>query len=142
MVRDIDRQRGPRHRGVSLKFAHLNMRHSSVCLHLLVEYIRRQPCDILLLQDTCDDLRSLHGQIPGYSLFLPSRRGGGFGETLPLVAVLVRSSLRARPIDFSNQRMCGVFLDTPQGPIACISAYIHHHRGLGLEALSAMVTAV
>ena len=142
MVRDIDRQRGPRHRGVSLKFAHLNMRHSSVCLHLLVEYIRRQPCDILLLQDTCDDLRSLHGQIPGYSLYLPSRRGGGFGETLPLVAVLVRSSLRARPIDFSNQRMCGVFLDTPQGPIACISAYIHHHRGLGLEALSAMVTAV
>ena len=54
----------------------------------------------------------------------------------------MRSSLRARPIDFNNQRMCGVFLDTPQGPIACISAYIHHHRGLGLEALSAMVTAV
>ena len=142
MVIETDQRRGPRQRGASLTFAHLNMRHSSVCFHLLVEFLRQQPCDILLLQDTCDTLRTLHGRIPGYTLFLPSRRGGGFAETLPLVAVLVRSSLRAKPIDFSNQRMCGVFVATPQGPIACISAYIHHHRGLGLEALSAMLTSV
>ena len=142
MVIDTDRRRGPHQRGASLTFAHLNMRHSSVCFHLLVEFLRQQPCDILLLQDTCDALRTLHGGIPGYTLFLPSRRGGGFAEAFPLVAVLVRSSLRAHPIEFSNQRMCGVFVSTPRGPIACISAYIHHHRGLGLEALSAMMTTV
>ena len=38
-----------------------------------------------------------------------------------LVAVLVKTPLRARPIAFSNQRMCGVFIDTPKGEIAFIT---------------------
>lgn len=126
----------------SLTFLQLNMRKSSVCKVLLTEFLRHNPYDVLLLQDTCDDLKTRFGGISGYSLFLPSRRGGGCGDEGPLVAVLVRSSLRARPIAFGNQRMCGVFLSTPQGLIACISAYIHHRHGLGLEALSAMLTLV
>ena len=117
------------------------MRHSSVCKHLLIEFLSRQPVDILLLQDTSDDLRTQFGGIRGYSLFLPSRRGGGCDAVTPLVAVLVREPLRARPISFGNQRMCGVFLSTPRGAIACISAYIHHRDGAGLGALSAMLTA-
>ena len=126
----------------SLTFLHLNMRHSTVCKSLLIEFLRVQQYDILLLQDTCDDLRTQYGGIIGYSLFLPSRRGGGCADDCPLVAVLVKTTLQARPIAFSNQRMCGVYLNTPKGIIACISAYIHHHRGLGLEALSAMLMTV
>ena len=126
----------------ALSFMHLNMRHSSICGHLLIEYLRHHSVDVLMLQDTCDSLRTSFGGIAGYSLFLPSRRGGGCDTAGPLVAVLVRSSLCARPIDFSNQRMCGVMLSTPRGEMAFISAYIHYHQGLGLEALSAMLTVV
>ena len=126
----------------TLSFLHLNMRNSSICGHLLVEFLRRQPVDVLMLQDTCDSLRTRFGGIAGYSLFLPSRHGGGCSDAGTLVAVLVKTPLRARPIAFSNQRMCGVFVDTPKGEIAFISAYIHYRQGRGLEALSAMVTEV
>ena len=126
----------------TLSFMHLNMRNSSICGYLLEEFLRRQSVDVLMLQDTCDSLRTRFGGIVGYSLFLPSRRGGGCDGVGPLVAVLVKTPLRARPIAFSNQRVCGVFVDTPKGEIAFISAYIHYRQGMGLEALSAMVTAV
>ena len=126
----------------TLSFLHLNMRNSSICGHLLVEFLRRQPVDVLMLQDTCDSLRTRFGGIAGYSLFLPSRHGGGCSDAGTLVGVLVKTPLRARPIAFSNQRMCGVFVDTPKGEIAFISAYIHYRQGRGLEALSAMVTEV
>ena len=97
-----------------------------------MEFLRQQPVDVLMLQDTCDSLRTRFGGIVGYSLFLPSRRGGVCGDAGPLVAVLVKTSLRARPIAFSNQRMCGVFVDTPKGEIAFISAYIYYRQGRGL----------
>ena len=119
------------------------MQHSGVCRDLVVSFLRHHPCDVLLLQDTPDSLRSRFGGLPGYSLFLPSGRGGAdVPSGPPLVGVLVKSSLRARPIAFSNPRMCGVFLSIPLGLVACVSAYIHYQRGLGLEALSAMVSAV
>ena len=38
--------------------------------------------------------------------------------------------------------MCGVFLSTPLGLVAFISAYIHYQWALGIEALSAMISAV
>ena len=38
--------------------------------------------------------------------------------------------------------MFGVFLSTPLGLVAFISAYIHYQQGLGIEALSAMISAV
>ena len=126
-----------------LEIFQLNMQHSGVCRDLVVSFLRHHPCDVLLLQDTVDSLRSRFGGLPGYSLFLPSGRGGAdVPSGPPLVGVLVKSSLRARPIAFSNPRMCGVFLSTPLGLVACVSAYIHYQRGLGLEALSAMVYAV
>ena len=121
---------------------HLNMRNSSICGHLLVEFLQQQSVDVLMLQDTCDSLRTRFGGIVGYSLFLPSPCGGGRDSAGPLVAVLVKMPLRARPIAFSNQRMCGILVDTPEGEIAFISAYIHYRHGMGLEALSAMVTTV
>ena len=142
MMIDGSRFRLPPRGMRTLSFLHLNMRHSSICGHLLIEYLRHHSVDVLMLQDTCDSLRSSFGSLAGYSLFLPSRRGGGCDSAGPLVAVLVRSSLHARSIDFSNQRLCGVILSTPRGEMAFISAYIHYRQGLGLEALSAMLTAV
>ena len=91
-----------------------------------MEFLRWQPADVLMLQDTCDSLRTQFGGIIGYSLFLPSRRGGVCGDAGPLIAVLVKTPLRARPIAFSNQRTCGVFVDTPKGEIGLISTYIHY----------------
>ena len=38
--------------------------------------------------------------------------------------------------------MCGIFLSTRFGLVACISAYIHYRHGLGLEALSSMLSCV
>ena len=126
----------------TLSFLHLNMRTSSICGNLLVEFLRGQPVDVLMLQDTWDSLRTRFGGIAGYSLFLPSQRGGVCGDAGTLVAVLIKTPLRARLIAFSNQRMCGALVDTPKGEIAFISAYIHYRQGRGLEALSAMVTEV
>ena len=126
-----------------LEILQLNMQHSGVCRDLVVSFLRHHPCDVLLLQDTPDALRSRFGGLPGYSLFLPSSHGGAdVSSGHPLVVVLVRSSLRARPISFSNPRMCGVLLSTPLGLVACISAYIHYQRGIGIEALSAMISIV
>ena len=127
----------------NLEIFQLNMQHSGFCRDLVVSFLRHHPCDILLLQDTPDSMRSRFGGLPGYSLFLPSGDGGAdVPSGPPLVGILVKSSLRARPIVFSNPRMCGVFLSTPVGLVACISAYIHYQRGIGLEALSAMISAV
>ena len=127
----------------TLAVLQLNMQHSGICRDLMISYLRSHPCDVLLLQDTPDSLRSRFGGLPGYSLFLPSSRGGAdVPSGHPLVGVLVKSSLRARPLSFSNPRMCGVLLSTPLGLVAFISAYIHYQRGLGIEALSAMISTV
>ena len=127
----------------TLAVLQLNMQHSGICRDLMTSYLRSHPCDVLLLQDTPDSLRSRFGGLPGYSLFLPSSRGGAdVPSGHPLVGVLVKSSLRARPLSFSNPRMCGVLLSTPLGLVAFISAYIHYQRGLGIEALSAMISTV
>ena len=77
MLLDHSGRRPPTQGIHTLSFMHLNMRNSSVCGHLLVEFLRRQSVDVLMLQDTCDSLRTRFGGIAGYSLFLPSRRGGG-----------------------------------------------------------------
>ena len=38
--------------------------------------------------------------------------------------------------------MCRILLSTPLGLVAFISAYIHYQRGLGIEALSAMISTM
>ena len=121
----------------------LNMQHNGICQDLVTSYFWTHPCDVLLLQDTPDSLYSRFGGLLGYALFLPSGRGGvDVPSGYPLVGVLVKSSLRARPISFSNPRMCGVFLSTPLGLVAFISTNIHYQRCLGIEALFAMISAV
>ena len=120
----------------------LNMRRSSLSLHLLIEFLHDHSVDVVLLQDICADLIVQSFRISGYSVFLPSRRGGGFHDSLPLVAVLVRDSLHARPIPFENQRMCGVYLSSSLGLLACVSAYIHYCHGRGLSSLSSMLTSI
>ncbi len=125
-----------------LHILQLNMRRSSMSLSLLVEFLRHHLIDVLLLQDICDDLRCHFHGISGYSLFVPSHRGGGLQDPLPLVAVLVRDSLHARLIPFENQRVCGVYVSSPLGLLACISAYIHFRHGRGLTALSSMLVKV
>ena len=113
-----------------------------MCQTLLSRYLSRQCCDIVLLQDISDSLKSEAGGITGYTLFLPTRHTASDYCRGPLAAVLVRNGLRARLIPFSNDRMCGVFLKTPLGIIACLSAYIHYRHGVGLDLLSIMISKV
>ena len=133
------RPQGFRH---ELQILQLNMRSSSMCLSLLEQFLCHRPIDVLLLQDLPDRMKTVLGGIPGYSTFLPFHHGDDSQHSSPLVAILVRHPLHARPVVFDNQRMCGVFLHTPLGLVACISAYIHFRHGLGLDALSCMLTKV
>ena len=127
----------------ALTVLQLNMQHSGVCRDVVTSYLRNHSYDMLLLRDNPDSLRSWFGGLPGYSLFLPFCCGrADVPSGHPLVGILVKPSLRARPISFSNHRMCGVFLSTPLGLVAFISAYIHYQWGLGIEALSAMISVV
>ena len=61
MLLDHSGRRPPTQGRHTLSFMHLNMRNSSVCGHLLVEFLRRQSVDVLMLQDTCDSLRTRFG---------------------------------------------------------------------------------
>ena len=125
-----------------LRLLQLNMCHSVFSRDLVVDFLHRHPCDVLLLQDICPSLQSSPGDLRGYSLFLPTCRTLGEGSSQPLVAVLVRTTLAAQPIGFSNCRMCGVFVSTGLGTVACISAYIQHTSGRGLDHLSLMLSTV
>ena len=113
-----------------------------MCQTLLSRYLSHQCCDIVLLQDISDSLKSDIGGFAGYTVFLPTHHTTLDYRRGPLVAVLVRQGLCARLISFSNDRMCGVFLKTPLGIIACISAYIHYRHGVGLDLLSIMISKV
>ena len=139
MIRDSQSHPSP---STHLRIFQLNMRHSGLSRDLLVDFLHRHPCDVLLLQDICPSLQLPSGAIRGFSLFLPTRGTLGEGSSAPLVAVLVRSTLTARPIDFGNCRMCGAFIPTRLGLVACISAYIQHGTGRGLDHLSLMLSTV
>ena len=77
----------------------------------------------------------------GFRTFLPTRAQGSLPSPSedPLVAILVRDSLRVQPISYVHHRMCGVLISSSKGPIALISAYIHFVEGGGLADLSSMV---
>ena len=77
----------------------------------------------------------------GYELYLPTRAlTTGTPPILPLVAILVCSTLRVRPIPFPHCRVCGIFVSTAHRPLALLSAYIRHTDAAGLDALTSMVT--
>ncbi len=133
-----------RPQGIScgIRILQLNMRRSSLCFSLLVDYLSHNSVDVLLLQDPSADLQTFQRGIFGYSLFLPTNYGGRCRNASPMVAILVRDPLRAQSIIFDNQRVCGVLLDSPLGLVACISAYLHFRHGTGLDALSSMLSKV
>ena len=127
--------------GVGLHVYQLNMRHDSMCLVLLTQHLATHSADVLLLQDPPEGLASGEDCPAGYDLYLPPRDlTTETCHTPPLVAILVRSTLRARSIPFSHPRVCGVFVSTARHPLALLSAYIHHTDGGGLDALASLVT--
>lgn len=126
---------------VGLRIFQLNMRRGSMCLDLLTEHLVLHPVDILLLQDPPEVLVSGDDIPAGYDLYLPTRATGFEASlTRPLVAILVRSALRMRSIPFCHHRVCGLYVSTSRGPLALISAYIHHTDAEGLIALASLVT--
>ena len=112
-----------------------------MCLVLLNQHLATSPSDVLLLQDPPQVLVSGEDTPIGYDLYLPLQ-STNFEATLtrPLVAILVKSTLRVRSIPFCHDRVCGVFVSTAKGLLALISAYISHVGAAGLDALASMAT--
>ena len=128
---------------VGLRIFQLIMRRGSMCLVLLTQHLDTYCADVLLLQDPPEGLVSGEDCPAGYDLYLPPRDLPTEPcHTPPLVAILIRSTLRARAIPFSHPRVCGVFVSTARHPLALLSAYIHHTDGGGLDALASLVTLV
>ena len=126
---------------VGLRVFQLNMRRGSMCLVLLTQHLATHHADVLLLQDPPEGLVS-GGDCPaGYDVYLPTRDSTSQPCFVPpLVAILVRSTLRARAIPFSHPRVCGIFVSTARCPLAFLSGYVHHTDGSGLDALASLVT--
>ena len=86
-----------------------------------------------------------HGEsFPGYDLFLPHQQLGTSPSQFeePLTAILLRTTLSARSIDFAHPRVCGVVVSTQRGPLALFSAYFQPTSGAGLMELSSILTRV
>ena len=129
-------------RGADLRILQLNMRHSSYSLDLLVQFLRRDQHDIVLIQDPPEALQSGRRSLPGYEVFLsrPCRwQPNNPSARRSLTAILARTSLCSQPCPGTFRRACGILVDTRQGTVALLSAYIRHIRGEGLEDLSQLV---
>ena len=128
-----------------LRLLQLNMRHSSYSLDLLIQFLRHDHYDIILIQDPPEALQSGRRHITGYEVFFS--RPSHLPPSTPsvhrsLTAVLARTSLHAQPCPGHFGRACGIFVDTRQGKVALISSYIRHLRGEGLEDLSLLLDQV
>ena len=129
-------------RGADLRILQLNMRHSSYSLDLLVQFLQRDRHDIILIQDPPEALQSGRRSLPGYEVFLsrPCRwQPNNPSARRSLTAILARTSLCSQPCPGTFRRACGILVDTRQGKVALLSAYIRHLRGEGLEDLSQLV---
>ena len=126
-------------RRADLRILQLNMPHSSYSLDLLVQFLQHDRHDIVLIQDPPEALQSGRRSLPGYEVFLsrpccwqpnnPSARRS-------LIAILARTSLCSQPCPRTFRRACGILVETQQGTVALLSAYIRHLCGEGLEDLS------
>ena len=133
-------RRSPPPRG-AVRVLQLNMRGMSGCSDLLIQLLSEHAVDALLLQDIPSGLRQ-GAAFQGYELFLPLQPVGAApsGSGNPQVAILLRSGLSGRSLDFAHPRVCGVAVSTRRGPVALISAYIQPTSGEGLTELSSLVT--
>lgn len=93
-----------------------------------------------MLQDPPATLCSPLGTLPGFQLFRPTRGGHTTPDPRPQVVTAVHQSLVARTIPFHHPRVCGAFVTTSRGPLACISMYIRHTDGQGISALAALLS--
>ena len=118
-----------------LQILQLNMRHSSYSLDLLVQFLQQDRHDIVLIQDPPEALQSGRRSLPGYEVFLSrpcSWQPNNPSVRRSLTAILARTSLRAQPCPGTFRRACGILVETRQGKVALLSAYIRHLRGEGL----------
>ena len=128
-----------------LRLLQLNMRRSSYSLDLLLQFLHHNHCDIVLIQDPLEALQSGRRIITGYEVFLSRPSNWQLGPPSArrsLTAILARTSLHAQPCPGHFGRACGIFVETRQGKVALISAYIRHLRGEGLHDLSLLMDRV
>ena len=128
-----------------LKILQFNLQHSSFNFSLLSRYVEENKVDILLLQDPPKRLKLGSNPMRGFSLFLPSAPRGNAHQSFsvsegPLTAILARSSLYMRQIPYEHNRLCGIWISTPKGPVAVLCAYIHCLQAEGLVALEHLVS--
>ena len=126
----------------ALRILQLNMRHSSYSLDLLIQFLQTDRHDIVLIQDPPAALQSGRRSLPGYEVFLSrpcSWQPNNPSARRSLTAILARTSLRSQPCPGTFRRACGILVETRQGTVALLSAYIRHLRGEGLEDLSTLV---
>ena len=129
----------------ALRILQLNMRHSSYSLDLLIQFLQTDRHDVVLIQDPPEALQSGRRSLPGYEVFLsrPCRwQPNNPSARRSLTAILARTSLRSQPCPGTFRRACGILVETRQGKVALLSAYIRHLRGEGLEDLTTLIERV
>ena len=117
------------------------MQHNKTSLFLLSQFLNEHNYDIVLLQDPPSCMFTGRQVVRGYTTFSPSTATSRSHAPSQdqLVAILVKHSIRARPIPFVHNRVCGVFVSSSLGSVAFVSAYIQPLSGHGLSALSSFV---
>ena len=118
------------------------MRHSSYSLDLLIQFLQTDRHDIVLIQDPPAALQSGRRSLPGYEVFLSrpcSWQPNNPSARRSLTAIMAKTSLRSQPCPGTFRRACGILVETRQGTVALLFAYIRHLRGEGLEDLSTLV---
>ena len=129
----------------ALRILQLNMRHSSYSLDLLIQFLQTDRHDVVLIQDPPEALQSGRRSLPGYEVFLSrpcSWQPNNPSVRRSLTAILARTSLRSQPCPGPFRRACGILVETRQGRVALLSAYIRHLRGEGLEDLTTLAERI
>ena len=120
----------------SLKVLQVNLRHSSLSLHTVLEFSRRHRVAALLLQDIPHQLRV------GSDLYFGYRRFLSHHADALTTAILLRRDLQGRVLECPSDRVTGVVVRTSFGDLGLLSGYIQPHTGRGLSDLQAAMAVI
>ena len=130
------RRGGPANRRLGVvSCMQLNFRRSEttwiLCQQELLD--RKLTPDVILIQDPPSSALGGRNVFKGYRLVRAPCRGAILGQ----VAVAIRDTVRFRQLRPFGTRVVLVEIDTADGPLILISAYIRHTSGEGLADLTA-----